>query len=131
MLVESDIISYFNTNWNTLIIPEPEMRSGRIDESSRKFPAIYIRVGKASSRPVSITNSAMIVVTPFEVEVVGKSDADITDLVNQVYYHMSNRYGSGYWTSIQDHAPKEYSDRRKSAVISCLETKFAIVANGV
>lgn len=131
MLKESDIISYLNTNWNPLIIPEPEMRSGRIDDSSRKFPALYIRVGKASTRPVSITNSAMIVVTPFEIEIVGKSDTDITDLVNQIYLHMSNRYGTGYWTSIQDHAPKEYSERRKSAVISCLETKFAIVASGV
>jgi len=131
MLKESDLRTYFNTNWNPLVIAEPEMRIGPVDETSRKFPAIYFRVMTATYNPASINSTAWIVSTPFEVELVGKTDEDITDLVNESARIICSRSGSGYWTNINDIRKKEYSDRRKALTFVGLEIKFALIASGV
>ena len=91
MLKASDLISSLHTGWTsyTSTISEPEMQEGRINEASRKFPSVYVRVGNANTVPASINSTALIVNTPFEIECIGKSDDDITDLVNVIHQKRS------------------------------------------
>ncbi len=126
MLLESDLTTQLSTNWETGVIMKPSMFHGTIiPDRIEQYPAIVVGVQQAVKGKFVCHNPlAWIEDTPFQVQTIAQSVANLILVDNQVFKWISKAITGGFWMVSGDIDRRGEAERTPRHVIIGKETKF-------